>query len=295
MPIRTNQTNTLSRESFRLLTALGAENAELERFHSDLEVARAMHERIFPTERPDVPGFDYYGDCRPARGVRGDYLDYFEMNNGNLGFAIGEVCGEGVPAALLSSSLHSIIRALRFVPHSSLTGLVRTVDELFNEIRPDDCYATLFVGEYDPVSCQLRYVNAGHEPPFIVRRSGGHHQTTFLESGGPVIGMMKELPYRERVTTLAPKDLLVAYTDGLCDTTSPDGEEWGWPRFLDTVVESSSTRARDIVESVMQEADAFAHGVPQGDDVTLWVGRVRDAAMHEPLRKAECVADAVGA
>src|ERR1035441_9486567 len=98
--------NTLAIENSRLLAALAAESAELQRFHSDMEVARTMQERIFPTARPSVPGLDYFGDWRPARGVSGDYIDYFEMNEGNLGFAIGDVCGKGLPAALLTSSLH---------------------------------------------------------------------------------------------------------------------------------------------------------------------------------------------
>jgi sigma-B regulation protein RsbU (phosphoserine phosphatase) len=292
--IRTDY-NTLAIENSRLLAALAAESAELQRFHSDMEVARTMQERIFPTARPSVPGLDYFGDWRPARGVSGDYIDYFEMNEGNLGFAIGDVCGKGLPAALLTSSLHSMIRALRFVRHSSLEVLIRTIDKLFCEICPDNCYATLFLSEYDPASGQLRYVNAGHEPPFILRKTGGHCQTVFLESGGPVIGMLREASYREGAVTLSPGDVLVAYTDGLCETTNPSGEQWGWPRFLDTVRESADRRARDIVEGVMQSAEAFAGEAPQYGDVTLWVGRVQDAAVHQPLWMAQCVAEPVAA
>jgi sigma-B regulation protein RsbU (phosphoserine phosphatase) len=294
MITRTN-IDSLAYENARLLEALAAESAELQRFHSDLEVARNMQERIFPTARPSVPGLDYYGDWRPARGVSGDYLDYFEVNGGNLFLAIGDVCGKGVPAALLTSSLHSMIRALRSVPRSSLKAMVRTIDQLFSEICPDNSYASLFLSEYDPVSCQLRYVNAGHEPPFIVRKQGRHSRTIFLESGGPVIGMLRDATYREGVTTLVPGDVLVAYTDGLCETASSTGEEWGWPRFLDTVVQNAGSHAREIVEAVMQDADAFAHGTPQADDVTLWVGRVRDACAHEPEWMEAAVSKAAAA
>src|ERR1035438_4504387 len=146
MNIRTDY-DTLANENYRLHAALAAENAELQRFHSDLEVARNMQERIFPTARPRIPGLDYFGDWRPARGVSGDYIDYFATNDGNLGFAIGDVCGKGLPAALLTSSLHSMIRALRFSRHSSLKVLARTIDKLFGEICPDNCYASLFLSE----------------------------------------------------------------------------------------------------------------------------------------------------
>ena len=114
------------------------------------------------------------------------------MNDGNLGLAVGDVCGKDVPAALLTSSLHSMIRALRFARTFSLKTLVRNIDKLFSEICPDNCYATLFVGEYDPSSGRLHYVNAGHEPPFVLRKTGPHFQTIFLEASGPVIGMLRE-------------------------------------------------------------------------------------------------------
>ena len=138
----------------------------------------------------------------PARGVGGDYIDYFEMNDGNLGVAVGDVCGKGVPAALLTSSLHSMIRGLRCAQRFRLKTLVQTIDKLFCEICPDNCYATLFVGDYDPSSGQLRYVNAGHEPPFVLRKQGRLFQTVFLEATGPMIGMLRPATYREGTVTL---------------------------------------------------------------------------------------------
>ena len=265
------------------------------KFDTKLDAARNVQERIFPTARPAVPGLDYFGDWRPARGVGGDYIDYFGMNDGNLGVAVGDVCGKGVPAALLTSSLHSMIRGLRCAQKFRLKTLVQTIDKLFCEICPDNCYATLFVGEYDPLSSQLHYVNAGHEPPFVLRKQGKLFQTVFLEATGPMIGMLRRSTYREGMVSLRPGDVLVAYTDGLCDTTSRVGEEWGWQRFLKTVEDCSDQRARDIVEDVMRTAEVFAGGSPQHDDVTLFVGRVQDAMAARPLWEAERVAVAVAA
>ncbi len=294
MNIRTSY-DTLANENYRLHAALAAENAELQRFHTDLEVARSMQERIFPTARPRIPGLDYFGDWRPARGVSGDYIDYFEMPGGNLGLAIGDVCGKGVPAALLTSSLHSMIRALRYSHHSTLKALVRTIDKLFGKLCPDNCYASLFLSEYDPESGQLRYVNAGHEPPFLLRSSGGHAQTIFLETGGPVLGMLRESVYREGVVRLAPGDLLVAYTDGLCDAANGSGEEWGWPRFMETVSGCVDAPAREVVETVLQAAEDFVGAAPQGDDITLWAARVKNVAADAPKWFTQCVGEPVAA
>lgn len=259
------------------------------KFDSEMEVARSVQERFFPTVRPVIPGLDYFGDWRPARGVSGDYFDYFEMNDGNLGLAIGDVCGKGVPAALLTSSLHSMIRALRFERTFSLRTLVQNIDHLFSEICPDNCYATLFVGEYDPVSSRLHYVNAGHEPPFVLHRQGSHFRTSFLEASGPVIGMLRDSSYREGVVSLSPGDLLVAYTDGLCETTNRAGEEWGWQRLLKTLEECSDQQAHDIVEDVIHAAEAFAMDTTPHDDVTLFVARVEEAVPEMHRWEAESV------
>ena len=140
---------------------------------------------------------------------------------------MGDVCGKGASAAVLTSSVHSMIRALRFARTFSLKVLVRNIDKLFSEVCPDNCYATLFVGEYDPSSGRLHYVNAGHEPPFVLRRQGKHFQTLFLEASGPVIGMLRESSYRESVVALRPGDVLVAYTDGLCKCDQPFGRGMG--------------------------------------------------------------------
>jgi sigma-B regulation protein RsbU (phosphoserine phosphatase) len=278
---------SLAIENHRLMAALAAESAER-------QMARGIQERIFPAARPVIPGLDYFADWRPARGVSGDYIDYFEMNGGNLGLAIGDVCGKGVPAAMLTSSLHSMVRALRTARTSSLKKLVCTIDKLFAEICPDNCYATLFLSEYEPESGRLHYVNAGHEPPFVLRKSGSHFQTIFLESGGPVIGMLRDAAYREGVVTLRPGDLLVAYTDGLCETANSAGEEWGWPRFQETLEACADVQARDIVEGVLDSAEAFAGGVPPRDDVTLWVGRIDEAVTEAPQWR-EAAAELVAA
>ncbi len=254
-----------------------------------------MRERTFPTAHPVIPGLDYFGDWRPAHGASGDYIDYFKMKDGNLGLAVGDVRGKGVPPALLKTSLHSMMRALRVARNYSLKALMRTIDKIFSEVCPDKSYATLFVGEYDPSDGSLHYVNAGHEPPFVLRKNGGHSQTVFLEPGGPVIGMLRESSYREGVVSLHPGDVLVAYTDGLCETTNVSGEEWGWPRFLKTVEDAADQPAREMVEGVLQTVEAFAGGAPPRDDATLFVGRVQDTMAAKPLWEVEQVAVAVAA
>ncbi|HTS25087.1 MAG TPA: PP2C family protein-serine/threonine phosphatase [Bryobacteraceae bacterium] len=240
------------------------------------QLARAVQNRIYPSMRPSIPGLDYYSDWRPAAGAASDYLDYFEMEDGHLGLAIGDVSAQGVEAALLTSALHSIVRALRFSPGRNVADLVSNIDELFSEICPDNCYATLFFGRYDPILGRLHYVNAGHEPPFVLRKKGTRHRNMRLESGGPWLGMLRKSAYREGVVALEPGDLLVAYTDGLCEATNAQGEEFGWRRFLDCLESGTGRRARELVEEVFTAADEFTAGAPQLDDMTLWLGHIEE-------------------
>jgi len=132
------------------------------------EIARMVQERIFPASRPAIPGLDYFADWRPARGVSGDYIDYFEMSDGQLGLAVGHVASQGLPAALLNSSLHCMLRAWRYARNSSPRELVRSVHEWFYEICPDNCDATLFVATFDAARGELRFVKAGLVQPVVI-------------------------------------------------------------------------------------------------------------------------------
>ncbi|HVN03764.1 MAG TPA: PP2C family protein-serine/threonine phosphatase [Bryobacteraceae bacterium] len=244
----------------------------------EMELARQVQNHIIPSTRPRIAGLDYYSDWRPARGLSGDYLDYFELPENNLGLAIGDVAGKGLAAALLAASLHSMARALRYSHYGRLSSLTSAIDELFYEVCPDSSYATMFVARYDPARRMLHYVNAGHEPPVLLRKTPNGHRPVALDPTGPVIGMLRKSTFHENAVTLGPGDMLVAYTDGLCETVNTRGEEWGFRRLLATIQACSYRKARDIVDRVIERAQTFAGGAPQHDDMTLWIGRVEEAA-----------------
>jgi sigma-B regulation protein RsbU (phosphoserine phosphatase) len=131
-------------------------------------------------------------------------------------------------------------------------------------------------------------VNAGHEPPVVLRKTGTGYRPVALEPTGPVIGMLRKSSFHESVVSLAPGDLLVAYTDGLCETANSRGEEWGFGRLMATIQACSYRKARDIVDRVLETAEAFAGACPQHDDMTLWLGRI-----EESNRRTLTLADSV--
>ncbi|MGP8246636.1 MAG: PP2C family protein-serine/threonine phosphatase [Bryobacteraceae bacterium] len=251
----------------------------------EVDAACQVQNRTFPASRPSIPGLEYDAAWRPARGLSGDYLDYYRTPQGDFHLAVGDVAGKGLPAALLASSLHSTLRALETVGWQRLPKLVERVDELFGEVCPDGCFATLFVACFEPESRRLRYINAGHEPPFVLRRTRTGRRPIQLDPGGPVIGMLRHSVWREGSLTLDPGDLLVAYTDGLCDTTDPGGAEWGWRRLVCYIAESADRPVRDIVEGVIETVEVYSRG-RRSDDITLWIGRARDESSLETFATA---------
>ena len=241
----------------------------------DVDASCQLQNRLFPASRPFISGLEYDAAWRPAPGLSGDYLDYCRTSEGEFHLAVGDVAGKGLAAALLTSSLHGTVRALEPGGWRHLPKLVERVDEIFCEVSPDSCFATLFIASFDPETRRLRYVNAGHEPPFVLRRTRAGRRPLQLDPGGPVIGMLRHSVWREGALTLDPGDLLVAYTDGLCDATDPGGDEWGWQRLVRSITEAADQPVRDIVEGVMEAVGAFSNGRCL-DDMTLWIGRARD-------------------
>ena len=234
----------------------------------------------FPCERPTIPGLDYYEDWRLAPGASGDYLDYFDTPDGYLELAIGDVAGKGMSRAL-RTSLHDLVRAMRLDAGFGPADLITAIDKAFYQTCPDNCYATLFLARYDPYTGQLRYANACHEAPLILRPAGDRWRIIALETSGPVIGMLRRPSYREGSVSLKPGDLLVAYTDGLYEARNATGQEWGYRNLLDTLQSCAARKAHDIVDYVMSSVENFEAGEAQFDDMTLWVGRINQIARKD--------------
>jgi phosphoserine phosphatase RsbU/P len=262
----------LAQEVARLTTAIGHETALRERMNRELEIAREVQEVLFPQRLPAVPGLEYRGQCRPAREVGGDYYDFLELPDGRFGIAIGDVSGKGVGAALMMASLEASLRALASVV-TDPAELVERVSNLVYQASSANRYATLFYGQFDPVSRCLSYVNAGHNPPVVIRSQGGSFHTYRLETGGPVIGLLRH-SYERGAFTLEPGDLLVLFTDGVSESMNARFEEWGEESLIELAKTCHGLAAAEGLTRILSAAQAFAAGAPQHDDMTLVVLRV---------------------
>ena len=262
----------LALEVARLTTAIGREMVQRERMSRELEIAREVQEHLFPQRLPSVPGLDYCGRCCPAREVGGDYYDFLELPKGRLGIAIGDVSGKGIGAALMMANLEASLRGQASVGHD-LTELMRRVNDLVYGASPANRYATLFYGEYDPPSRQLSYVNAGHNPPVIVRKSLAAYQVFRLETGGPVIGLIQQC-YQQESFPLESGDLVMLFTDGVSEAMNARNEEWGEDRLIESAKSCYGLSAVEAMTRILTAAQAFAAGAAQYDDMTLVVLRI---------------------
>jgi phosphoserine phosphatase RsbU/P len=262
----------LAQEVARLTTAIGRETAQRERLNRELEIAREVQEHLFPQQLPSVAGLDYCGQCRPAREVGGDYYDFLELPGGRLGLAIGDVSGKGVGAALMMASLEASLRALASVVDEP-AELMDRVNSLVRQASSANRYVTLFYAQYDPASRRLSYVNAGHNPPIVLRNSSGSYQVLRLETGGPVIGL---LPYRYQQGSFSHEigDLVVLFTDGISESMNSRSEEWGEDRLIEFTKRSHGVSALETMRRILAAAEAFAAGASQHDDMTVVVLRV---------------------
>jgi sigma-B regulation protein RsbU (phosphoserine phosphatase) len=266
----------LALENANLMREIADEVAQRECLNREVEIAREVQERLFPQKLPAVAGLDYAGHCRPALGVGGDYYDFLALPQEHLGVAIGDVSGKGIAAALMMASLQASLRGEATRAPENLAAAVANINRLVFEASADNRYATFFYGQYDPRTRKFDYVNAGHNPPMLFHHALGQWTVRRLEIGGTVIGLIESYAYQQGSISLAPGDLLVAYTDGISEAMNCADEEWGEDRMMGTIETCDGLPAQEILQKIFTAADAFVAGAKQHDDMTLVVLRVVD-------------------
>jgi serine phosphatase RsbU (regulator of sigma subunit) len=245
-------------------------------FRKDLDGAKDVQQAFFPLQSFSIPCLSCETFYQPARGIGGDYYDFLSLSGGRWGIAIGDVSGKGIGAALLMASLQASLRAQALHPHSGLTALIGAVNRLVYESSPAAFFASLFYAEYEPATRMLQYVNAGHNPPIILRPEMESCELFHLRSQAVPIGMFLDTQFAGSKFQLAQDDILVAYTDGITESANASGELWGLER-LERLLRSCSRMApNEIVERILAEVSVFADSEPQRDDVTLVVMKVQE-------------------
>ena len=248
-------------ENVRLLE----ESLEKRRMEEDMRMAAEIQNGLLPSSAPRIPGWDLAGSNQPCRTVGGDYYD-FAVERGRLLLALGDVSGKGTGAALLMTVLRAAVRAHWTEP--SLSDAVSRINRTVCQNVPSSKYVTFFLASLDPQSGRLEYVNAGHNPPILVRASGEVEKLTF---GGLVLGIFEGVSYDGGTVVMGQGDTLIVYSDGVTETWDPDGEEFGEDKLVALTVAERAKGADAVQAAILCEIESFEQGARATDDRTLVV------------------------
>jgi serine phosphatase RsbU (regulator of sigma subunit) len=249
-----------------------AEKLESERRGAqELEIARQVQSRLFPQRPPLMESLEYAGTCIQARQVGGDYHDFLDLGRGRFGIVIADISGKGIAAALLMANLQANLRSQCAIALDEPERMLRSVNQLFYENTDRSAYATLFFADYDDKAARLRYANCGHLPPLLVRCDGGIEK---LDSTSTVLGLFEEWDCSIAERRLFPGDTLVLYTDGITESFSPAGEEFGEQRLVAALARHRDLAPAVAVTTIVEEVENFSSH-QQHDDITLIVAKCK--------------------
>jgi len=260
------------------------------RLEHEMNVARDIQTELLPKTFPKIDGLDIFAFSVPARHVGGDCYDVIDVGDGRLAITIGDVAGKGTPAAILMANVQAAVRALS---ESGVPAglLIERVNKLVHGYTEAGVFITFCYCILDTKTGDLTYVNAGHNPPCVLRRGG---QKEYLDRGGLIIGAVPGSTYEEGRLTMGSGDDLVLYTDGITEARNPSEEMFGEDRLEALLFECRHMTAREIEERVYTSVKDFAAGASQSDDLTMVVvkmtgGAVADRRSEEPTvpRQAE--------
>lgn len=243
------------------------EALEKQKLEEELDLAREIQRNLLPQSIPVHKNFEIAAINITSQQVGGDYYDIIKLDNENYCIAIADVSGKGVPASLLMANLQAFLQVIcrQNIPIADATGLL---NNLISENTADGKFITFFWGMLNDEQRTLTYVNAGHNPPLLIRNGS----IIKLEAGGIILGVMKTLmPYNSEIIQLQKDDVLVLFTDGISEAMNKKGEEFS-DSFLESICLKSAGYSADIIlNEIKCEVKRFAEGTTQSDDITLVV------------------------
>ncbi len=259
-----------AREEIEFVKQSQKEHGQLVDLKADLSLAAEVQSAILPNKFPPFPDVasevDIHATIKPAKDVGGDFYDFFRIDDDHLGFVIADVSGKGVPAALFMTMSYTL---LRFTGTRSLTP-VTTVSEsndMLTRESFDSMFVTVFYGVYCISTGEMRYVNAGHNPPYIIKVNG--NVDVLPNSNNICMGVTEGFPYQESILKLEKGDMLVAFTDGVTEACDPSNNLYGEGRLESLLATLRDNTTQEVTSAIDNAVNAHANGAEQSDDITI--------------------------
>jgi phosphoserine phosphatase RsbU/P len=246
----------------------------------EMEKGRKIQRDFLPEEIPYAPGWEIEAYLHPAIQVSGDFYDVFELSDQHLGLVVADVCDKGIGAALFMALFRSLIRVYTLEVETSAGSSVQALGagglSVLKAVRDTNSYiarhhgklgmfATMFVGVLNLKNGNLTYINAGHEPPVILTAAG---EIVMLRPTGPAVGLLPKMNFISRQVQLDPDDILIAFTDGVTEATSPAEEILGRKR-LHSILSKKYASAAEVINHIKHLTFEHLGQAPQNDDITL--------------------------
>jgi serine phosphatase RsbU (regulator of sigma subunit) len=246
-----------------------------------VELARRVQADLLPARDTESPNFDFAAECIPAGDVGGDFCDMFRIADNRTAFVLGDVSGKGISAALLMALIHGAIQSMSWTrsarDHENATA---SLNALLCRKTATERFSTLFWGYFDPRTSVLRYINAGHLPPLLVRAGEfGNLEVQRLETGGPVLGLIPDIPFTQGQQVIRKGDVLVAFSDGIVEAPDFNNDEFGEQRLIEAIRDGWNDSAIGIRNSVLNRVRSYMKDDQAADDQTLFIVRFKDVAV----------------
>ena len=261
-------------ENTKLLQRL----VEHERLRAELTVAAEVQRNLLPPTGLKLAGVDLCGFCQPASQVGGDYFDYVPLGDERVGICIADVAGKGISAALMMSVVQASLRGqlLNTQKHVPVKNVVAMLNRLICGSVTTARYVTCFYGQLEAADGSFRFVNAGHNPPLLLRWSAPQAKDPdavfeSLSCGGLVLGLFPDGNFEEGEVQLNSGDIFVAYTDGVTEAMNVQEEEFSEERLRAAIAEASDQSAKEILNHIIASVSQWSKGAPQHDDITVVV------------------------
>jgi serine phosphatase RsbU (regulator of sigma subunit) len=247
------------------------ENLDKQRLEDQLRMAQEVQQGLLPQTMPETPGLDVFGVSYSCLEVAGDYYDVVRLDDTRTMMAVGDVSGKGAGAAMLMSNVQASIRtAIRMGTSLELSQIIAQVNDLIcASTRPGE-FITFFICVYNAETRRLAYVNAGHNPPLVLRKDGS---LTELEEGGLILGAIPDVPYEQGEIELNEGELLFMYTDGLTEAENGSGEMFEEERVRELIRSSIDSGSAQIIDDMWKEVSAFIADTARTDDLTMLAAR----------------------